>query len=92
MKPRTPVAMQLLIDKVHETLPFDAPESTICSTNCNGCSLKLLEYLDTELMDWQARLQRHDIPDLADINQLSKLCHKVYRVIKRNGLLEAQQD
>ncbi len=87
MKPRTPQAMYQLIDDVRQRLPFDSPESMICSTSCNGCSLKLLEYLDTELMGWRQRLDNHEIPSLDDIRKLSGLCHRVYKVVDRNGLL-----
>ena len=87
MKPKTPAAMRQLIQQVRETLPFDLPEAYICDGVCRGCSLKLLDYLDLELMDWENRLDKGETPDLQDIQRMAKTSLKIHRVLVRNGLL-----
>lgn len=87
MKPKTPVAMQQLIDQVREALPFDTPAGYVCADECRGCSLKLLAFLDTELMAQEDRLLQGETPTLADIHRLAKLSRRVYAVLKENGVL-----
>ena len=87
MKPKTPAAMQQLIQQVREILPFEMPEAYLCDGVCKGCSLKLLDYLDLELMDWEDRLQKGEIPDLADIQRVAKTSRKIHRVLDRSGVL-----
>ncbi len=87
MKPKTLVAMQQLIQQVRETLPFGMPESHLCADECKGCSLKLLEFLEIELMDWGHRLDQGEIPNLGDIQRMAKISQKIYKVLDRNGLL-----
>jgi hypothetical protein len=53
MKPDAPTAMRQLITQIRETLPFDAPQARVCQGPCEGCSMKLLDYLETELDDWE---------------------------------------
>lgn len=90
-KPDTRAAMQALIDEVRLQLPFDLPMEVLCSGICNGCSKKLLDYLDMELCDWQQRLDSGDRPLLGDIQKLAKTCRKIHRVLQRNGLVAAEQ-
>jgi len=79
--------MQQLIKQVREALPFGMPVSYLCADECKGCSLKLLEFLDLELMDWEHRLDKGEIPGLGDIQHMAKISHKIYKVLDRNGLL-----
>ena len=79
--------MQQLIQQVRETLPFGMPESNLCADECKGCSLKLLEFLDMELMDWERRLDKGEVPSLADIQHIAKISQKIYKVLDRNGVL-----
>jgi hypothetical protein len=88
MKPKTPQAMQQLIEEIRAALPFDMPEAYLCDGVCKGCSLKLLDYLDSELDGWEGRLDNGDIPCLADLKQLAKTSQKIYRVLEKNGLIE----
>jgi hypothetical protein len=88
MKPDTPVAMQQLIDTIRQRIPFDLPEAYVCSDDCNGCSMKLLEYLDMELIEWERRLDAGDRPNFGDINRLAKMAKKIYRVLDKNGLVK----
>jgi len=87
VKPKTPAAMQQLIQQVREVLPFNMPEAYLCDGVCKGCSLKLLDYLDVELMDWEGRLQQGEVPCLGDIQRLAKSSRKIHRVLDKNGLL-----
>ena len=89
MKPKTPVAMQQLIQQVRKTLPFELPEAYACSGVCKGCSLKLLDYLDIELMIWEDRLKNKEIPSLGDIQRIAKTSQKIYRVLDKNNVLDA---
>ena len=88
MKPDTSTAMQNLIDEVRATMPFDAGEAQLCADSCNGCSLKLLEFLDMELLDWEQKLQDGVEPSFGDIHKMGKTCKKIYMILKKNGLVE----
>ena len=87
MKPDRPTAMRMLIQQVRTAMPFDLPEANLCSGKCNGCSQKLLDYLDTELEGWQYRLDAGETPDFGDINKIAKTSKKIYRVMEKNGLV-----
>ncbi len=88
MKPKTPLAMQQLIQQVRETLPFATPQGYVCADECKGCSLKLLEFLDLELMEWEERLLQGEVPGLGDIQRIAKISRKIYTVLKKNGVLD----
>ena len=88
MKPDRPTAMRKLIQQVRTAMPFDLPEANLCSGKCNGCSQKLLDYLDVELEDWEYRLDAGETPDFGDINKIAKTSKKIYRVMKINGLVD----
>lgn len=92
MKPDTATAMRQLIKQVRETIPFDIPEAVLCADECRGCSMKLLEYLASELDDWEFKLDQGEIPNFGDINQLAKSSRKIYRVLEKNGLLKGSTD
>ena len=87
MKPKTPVAMKQLISEIRQTLPFGLPESQLCADECKGCSLKLLEFLDIELSEWEERLQQGGVPSLGDIHHVARVSKKIHRVLDRNGIL-----
>jgi len=87
VKPKTPVAMQQLIQQVRQELPFGMQESYLCADECKGCSLKLLEFLDIELMDWQQRLDKGEIPGLGDIQRMAKISQRIHKVLDKNGVL-----
>ena len=88
MKPPPSIAMQNLIDQVRNQLPFGADESQLCSDNCQGCSKKLLEFLNSELEGWEQKLQEGTQPDFGELHQLGKTCKKVYLVLKKNDLVK----
>ena len=87
MKPKTPAAMQQIIQQVRQTLPFDTPQGYVCADECKGCSLKLMEFLDLELMDWEDRLQQGEVPNLGDVQRIARISRKVHAVLDKNGAL-----
>ena len=91
MKPDTSTAMHVLIAQVRSAIPFDVPEAQTCGGACDGCSLKLLEYLDCELSAWERRLAAGERPNLGDVSRLAKTSRKVRAALARNGLVDAAE-
>jgi hypothetical protein len=87
MKPNTRIVMRALIAQIRETLPFGLPAAETCNGFCDGCSQKLLAYLDSELGAWEQRLDAGEQPTLGDLSRLASTGKKIYAVLKRNGLL-----
>jgi hypothetical protein len=85
-KPDSATAMRTLIAEIRNSLPFDRPGAQICSDPCRGCSIKLLDYLESELEAWEQRLDTGEKPGLADISRLEKKGRKVYRTLQANQL------
>ncbi|WP_246194631.1 hypothetical protein [Allochromatium palmeri] len=81
--------MRDLIQTLRATLPFGVPEAQICSGNCQGCSRTLLDFLESELDDWERRLAAGERLGLSEFSRLIQTSHKVRRVLIRNGLLAA---
>jgi hypothetical protein len=79
--------MVALIGQIRQSLPFGAPEARLCAGPCNGCSLKLLEYLEGELLAWEQRLAQGERPGLAELSTLAKSARRVARVLANNGLM-----
>ena len=88
MKPDRTTAMRQLILQVRKVMPFDLPEANLCSGKCNGCSQKLLDYLDIELDDWEYRLKDGDVPDFGEIQRIAKTSKKIHKILDRNGLIK----
>lgn len=80
--------MQQLIQEVRETLPFGTPQGYVCADQCKGCSLKLLEFLDLELMEWEDKLQQGQVPGLVDVQYIARVSRKIHSVLAKNGVLE----
>ncbi|MFY9972980.1 MAG: hypothetical protein WAK53_01885 [Chromatiaceae bacterium] len=91
-KPDSATAMRLLIAQVRDLVPFDIPEGQACAGTCDGCSLKLLEFLGNELDGWEARLDSGERPGLKDLSRLAGTSRKVYSVLARNGLAEPLEE
>lgn len=87
-KPDVATAMRDLIRRVRADLPFEAPEAQVCTGVCQGCSRKLLDFLESELDDWEQRLGAGERPGLSDLSRLIQASRKVRRVLIRNGLIE----
>jgi len=79
--------MRTLIANVRAAIPFDAPEGQVCTGSCDGCSLKLLNFLADELDGWEQRLAAGERPGLLELSRLSKTCRRVYQVLERNGVI-----
>lgn len=86
-KPDVATALRDLIRQVRASLPFDAPETQVCSGLCQGCSKKLLDFLDSELASWERRLALGEKPGLDDLSRLIQVSRKVRRVLVRNGVI-----
>jgi hypothetical protein len=52
MKPDTVLAMQNLIKQIRSAIPFDLGKTDTCPYNCRGCSVKLIDFLEVEIEDW----------------------------------------
>ena len=76
-----------LIGQVRSALPFAADPDDLCRGECQGCALKLLEYLDGELRDWEGRLAAGESPRLGDLHRLGRPARKVHGVLARSGRL-----
>lgn len=87
MKPNPAKAMQILIFEIRQHIPFDTPESTLCLGPCQGCSKKLIEFLESELRDWQVRLDQGAEPKLGDISKLAKIATTISKVLITNGFI-----
>lgn len=89
MKPDTRTAMQNLIDEIRQAIPFDTPETEMCAddSSCQGCSLKLLEFLAMELDNWQQKLDDGEVPNFGDLARLGKSSQKIYKTLQRNGII-----
>ena len=77
-----------LIAQIKTAIPFDLPESYICSGRCNGCSLKLLDFLALQLEEWEDRLLAGEQPNFGDLKKLARIARQVHRVMDRNDLLD----
>jgi hypothetical protein len=51
--------------------------------------MKLLEFLDMELMDWEDRLQQGEVPGLGDIQRMAKISRRIHKVLDKNGVLDS---
>ncbi|WP_295391405.1 hypothetical protein [uncultured Thiodictyon sp.] len=91
-KPDTNTAMCGLIAQVRTAIPFEAPQSRVCTGACDGCSRKLLDFLEGELDDWERRLAAGEAPRLGDLSRLARTSRKVYAVLERNGLVGSAPD
>ena len=87
-KPDTRTALRRLIVQMREAIPFDLKDEQICGDSCEGCSSKLLLYLETELEAWESRLDSGVTPTFGDLDRLARQGRKIHRVLQQNGILE----
>lgn len=89
-KPDLNSAMLNLIEEVKNELPLYEPETFICGPkgNCTGCSKKLLEMVDMEIMYWEHKISMGQGPNFEELRRFGKLCSSVRRGLERNGLVE----
>jgi hypothetical protein len=88
MKPSTSEAMRHLIEQIRHAIPFDTDLRDVCSEDCRGCSMKLLEYLDAELESWEYRLDQQEVPDFRDLSKLERSGRKIYKALLKNGIIK----
>ncbi len=85
-KPDTVTAMRRLIEQIRAVLPFDMSEEERCGDSCQGCSNKLLIYLETEIDEWEVKLNQGVVPGFVDLSRLAGKGRKIADVLKRNGM------
>lgn len=89
MKPKTTVVMKNIIQQIRTDFPFKMTEQELCASTCScGCPIKLLEYMDLEITEWEQRLEDGVIPNFKDIQKLSKSGNKIYKALKNNNLVD----
>ena len=82
--------MRQLIAQVREAIPFDLTDEQICADSCQGCSVKLLAFLEEQLETWKLRLAAGEQPNFADLAKLAKTSKRIYQVLEQNGLLKTK--
>ncbi len=80
--------MAQLIGQIRRHIPFGLSGESLCGDSCQGCSSKLLIYLETELDAWEMRLADGVVPNFGDLDRLAKQGRKIYRVLQRNGVID----
>lgn len=81
--------MRTLIGQIRAAIPFDLPEAAVCRDSCDGCSMKLLEFMESELESWERRLDHGEQPNFGDLARLAGTGRKIYTILERNGLLKS---
>ena len=89
-KPDTRQAMRGLIRDIRSAIPFGLAADDVCADECRSCSLKLLEYLESELDSWQYRLDNDEIPNFGDLSRLARSGRKIFAALHKNGLIETE--
>lgn len=82
--------MQRLIEQIRMAIPFKLAAEEVCGESCQGCSSKLLIYLETELDEWESRLVDGEIPTFGDLERMAKQSRKIYRILQQNALVAAR--
>jgi hypothetical protein len=72
---------------LYGALPLDLSPPEVCTDECRGCSIKLLEYIAMELESWECRLDDGDIPNFGDLKKLARSSNKIYLALLKNGLV-----
>ena len=88
MKPDTCQAMHDIIAQIREAIPLQLSVDDICDNDYKSCSLKLIEYLSSEIDNWEYRLQQNDVPDFRDLRRLASSGQKIHRALTKNGLIK----
>jgi hypothetical protein len=84
--------MTQLIRQARDSIPFGLPDESICGDSCQGCSSKLLIFLETELDDWEMKLADAVVPTLGDLQRLGNQCRKIHRILQENGVPVGSED
>ena len=83
--------MRNLLKEVRAVLPLDVSPEEICTDECRGCSIKLIEYIEMEMDNWEYRLDDGVIPTFGDLDKLARSCTKIYRALLNNGLVKEEE-
>ena len=88
MKPSTTAVMRQIIAQIRLEFPFQLGEAELCTDTCTaGCPLKLLEYMDQEIHDWEKRLDSGEAPNFGDIQKMTKTGQKIHQILAQNQLV-----
>lgn len=87
MKPNRQHAMLALVNDIRLRIPFNTPIEALCNGTCRGCSKKLLEHLEMELVNWEDDAQS---ATFGDIQKLAKMSKKIATALERNGITVQQ--
>jgi hypothetical protein len=79
--------MRDLIIQIRRSMPLGEDRLLTCAGPCQGCALKLLDYLDGELLGWESRLDQGERPGLVDLSRLQKSALKIQSVLLKNGFV-----
>ena len=88
MKPDTVLAMQNLIKQIKSAITFYPGKTDTCLDSCRGCSVKLIDFLEVEIVDWEYRLENNEAPNFEDLDKLAKTAKKIHRVLINNGVID----
>lgn len=84
--------MANLIQEARKRIPFHLSLSGDCEGRCDECPQKRLEFLDTELSDWEHRLKKGDTPGLGDVETVARNCREVYTILHKEGFIKEPLD
>ena len=80
--------MAELTHTIRQHIPFDdMDEVRLCSGLCIGCPKKMLEYLEQEIEYWERELKQGEVPNLGEINALSRSSRKIHMLLLKNEVL-----
>lgn len=89
-KPNTSIVMRHIIQQIRLAFPFEKTTAELCQGECQqGCPLKLLEYMEMQLIDWEERLNEGEVVTFSDIQKLTKSSQKIYTILEKNRLLDS---
>lgn len=84
VKPNTTQAMQQLIEEIRTAIPVELTADDLCRDDCNICAVKLIEFLNMELDDWEHRLQNNQTPNFGDLAKLAKTARKIHNALNKS--------
>lgn len=90
-KPRTAEVMREFIRRARASLPLGLSADDICNDDCRGCSIKLIEYIASEIDHWEYRLDQGAVPNFRDLDRFARSGLKIHRALARNGLIKTPQ-
>ena len=88
MKSDTVLAMQNLIKQIKSAILFDLGKKDTWPDSYRGCSVKLIDFLEIEIEDWEFKLANNETPNFKDLDKLAKTAKKIHRVLISNNLID----